>query len=83
MHQDVTTDAWVGVLPLHPRLTLSSKSFISAEPNRPALTASPIYGSSGRLLEIESQANAGVGYGEQGKGVPSRYSSLRCYILVA
>ena len=83
MHQDVTNDAWwVGTPPLHPRLKLSSKSVISAEPNRPALTASPIYGSSGRLLEIESQANAGVGYGGQGKGVSSR-CSLRCYILVA
>jgi len=68
MHQDVTNDSWgVGVLPLHQRLTLSSISFIIAAPNRPILTASCIYGSSGRLLEIESQATAGVGYGGQGK----------------
>jgi len=72
----------VGVLPLHPRLTLSTNSFIIAAPSRPILTACPVYGSSGRLLEIESQANAGVGYGGQGKGVSSR-CSLRCYVLVA
>ena len=37
----------------------------SLVPNPPTLTATPLYDSSGDLLEIESQANEGVGYDVQ------------------